>query len=85
MSPTPRRAEPGDELVQMNVRVPRSLREAIDARREELAARPENNGHFSRDRWVTNAIRNVLDSRTTSTATPPHRRGTPRQTAQDPA
>jgi hypothetical protein len=82
--PTPRRVtDPDDELVQMNVRVPRSLRDAVDARRAELAALPRNKGHFSRDRWVTNALTNALTDRgappATSngvgrTATPPHRR-----------
>jgi hypothetical protein len=65
----------------MNVRVPRSLRDAVDARRAELAARPEHRGHFSRDKWVTNAIRNALNSGGSvqtlggrPTALPAHRR-----------
>lgn len=83
--PTPPRGTEDDPLVQMNVRVPRSIREQVDARRAELALRPENNGHFSRDKWVTNAIRYALDTKATvtgeagaRTATPPHRRGAPR-------
>lgn len=41
-----------EELVQMNVRVPRSLRDAIDARREPL--------NLSRDKWVARALRWAL-------------------------
>lgn len=41
-----------DELVQMNVRVPRSLRDELDERRGRL--------DLSRDRWVVNALRWAL-------------------------
>lgn len=40
--------DPGDELVQMNVRVPKSLRDAIDARRASKG--------LSRDKWCTRAL-----------------------------
>ncbi len=49
--PPPPRADP-DELVQMNVRVPRRLRDQIDSRRGPLS--------MSRDKWVANALRWAL-------------------------
>lgn len=50
-TPSQPRPDP-DELVQMNVRVPRSLRDEVDARRARL--------DLSRDRWVVRALRFAL-------------------------
>ncbi|UQS95208.1 omega transcriptional repressor [Pseudanabaena phage Pam4] len=64
-----------DPVVQVNVRIPRSLRDAIDARRAVKG--------LSRDRWMANAARFALQAAATGgvtnntrgrTATPPHRR-----------
>lgn len=45
----------GDDLVQFNVRVPRSLRDRVDARRDQLA---EDTGgpKLSRDEWTRRVI-----------------------------
>jgi len=48
-----------DELVQMNVRVPRSIRAAIDERRKGLTD-PATGRPLSRDKWVTNAAKYAL-------------------------
>lgn len=50
-----------DELVQMNVRVPRSVKAAIDQRRAGLTD-PVTGRPMSRDRWVTNAARYALQA-----------------------
>lgn len=71
--------ESPEDRVQMNVRVPRWLREQIDTRRQILSDR--HGVPFSRDKWVENAARRALQASTTvtdagtATATPPHRRG----------
>lgn len=76
--PTPS-PDPASELVQMNVRVPRGLRDAVDARRANV------NGGISRDKWVAKALTFALQQpirRTKPTTTapgmrtapPPHRR-----------
>ena len=74
--PTPP-ADTPDDLVQMNVRVPRSLRDRVDERRATV------NGGISRDKWVARALNFALSAprsrpvRTgpgTRTAPPPHRR-----------
>lgn len=66
-----------DEVVQMNVRVPRSLRDAIDARRAQV-----RNG-LSQSQYVANAVRFALqhapaaghfDTPAGRTAPPPARR-----------
>jgi len=72
---TPKR-DPNDPLVQCNVRIPRSLKEAIDERRDLKG--------LSRDRWVTNALSWVLQQTVPTaqyrppsgraTAPPPQRR-----------
>lgn len=72
--------DPNDPLVQMNVRVPQSLRDQIDARRDLKG--------LSRDRWVTNALSFLLQQTVptapytgpggTRTAIPPQRRPQPR-------
>lgn len=67
------RNDPDDPLVQCNVRLPKSVRDQIDARRAVK--------DMSRDLWVTNAVRFALSqhpgptlSGTARTAPPPHRR-----------
>lgn len=73
--PEPPTRAPDDPLVQMNVRVPQSLRDAIDARRAQVGP-----GGLSRDKWVTRALHlalNVSSPLRTSrgrTAPPPSRR-----------
>lgn len=66
-----------DDLVQMNVRVPRWLRDDVDARRAQV------NGGISRDKWVARVMEWALRQPTTRaaptapgmrTAPPPHRR-----------
>lgn len=49
----------GDDLVQFNVRVPRSLRDKVDARRERLA---EDTGgpKLSRDEWARRVFNMAL-------------------------
>ena len=46
---------PADQVVQMNVRIPRTLREAIDARRARIGA------GISRDKWVTRTLTEELN------------------------
>lgn len=69
------RNDPDDPLVQMNVRIPQSLRDQIDLRRSVK--------DMSRDRWVENALMHALAYRPQAapltntrgrTAPPPHRR-----------
>lgn len=66
-------ADPGDELVQMNVRVPASVKAAVQARADER--------DMPLGRWVANACRFALSQHGITvtpagrTATPPHRRG----------
>lgn len=48
------RSSTDDPVVQMNVRIPKSLRDRIDARR--------GTKDMSRDLWVTNALRFALDN-----------------------
>jgi len=56
-----------DDRVQMNVRVPRHLRDTIDTRRAPL--------HLSRDAWVSRALTWALQrTQTTSTQTAPGKR-----------
>lgn len=72
-----------DPLVQMNVRVPQSLRDDIDARRAAVTDAKTGREGISRDRWVANAIRYAMSTRPPArtlsntvgrTAPPPHRR-----------
>lgn len=71
---TPATPDHDDPVVQVNVRIPRSLRDAIDARRAVKG--------LSRDKWMANAARFALQSAATTatkntrgrTAPPPHRR-----------
>jgi hypothetical protein len=51
-------SEAPDELVQMNVRVPASLRAEIDERRAEMRRRTGRK--ISRDQWVANAAKFAL-------------------------
>lgn len=67
---TPPPAKP--DLVQMNVRVPRELRDQIDARRAQK--------DMSRDKWVANALRFALAQHAAGTpmrATPTKRTAPP--------
>lgn len=48
-----RRNDPDDPLTQVNVRLPQSLRDRVDARRATL--------DLSRDVWIERAIRFALD------------------------
>lgn len=67
-----------DELIQVNVRIPRALRDEMDARRATV------NGGMSRDKWAAAAFRFALRQPKPGTATPtgpgmrtappPHRR-----------
>lgn len=68
-----------DELVQMNVRVPRSVKAAIDARRAGLTD-PVTGRQMSRDRWVTNAAKYALQAprRPTSSTTTQRRTAPPK-------
>lgn len=70
--------EDPDELVQVNVRIPRWLKNDLDARRATI------NGGISRDRWAANAFKFALKQPRPGaavptapgmrTAPPPHRR-----------
>lgn len=83
--PAPTPPPDDDPLVQVNVRIPRSLRDRIDARREQL---PTDDGRpVSRDRWAArvfaHALRQPLPGAKPTqtgpnmrTAPPPHRRPT---------
>lgn len=53
--------EEGEDLVQLNVRVPASLRDRIDARRAEV---PNSKGKagISRDEWIRRVAKNALDN-----------------------
>lgn len=71
----PPREEHPDDIVQMNVRVRRGLRDQLDARRAVK--------DMSRDKWVANALQFALNHHPQAapltnsvgrTATPPHRR-----------
>lgn len=55
MSIGPDEVDPGDELVQCNIRIPRRLRDQIDERR---AALPD--GKISRDKWMARALKWAL-------------------------
>ena len=73
--PDPPARAPDDPLVQMNVRIPTSLRDAIDRRRASIG--PTG---LSRDKWVTRALTLALRVSTPirtaggRTAPPPTRR-----------
>lgn len=84
MTDAPDPAPDPDELVQTNLRIPRSLRDAIDARRALL---PTDDGRpVSRDKWAARVFRHALRQPAPGTATPtapgmrvappPHRRTT---------
>lgn len=73
-----------DPLTQVNIRIPRSLRDAIDARRALL---PTDDGRpVSRDKWAARVFRHALRQPAPGAATPtspgmrvappPHRRTT---------
>lgn len=47
----------------MNVRVPQSVRDAIDERRKSMGARTGR--RISRDKWVANAAKFALQQHTT--------------------
>lgn len=66
--------DPADPLIQMNVRIPKSLRAQVDARREEVG--------LSRDRWVTNALTWILQQTVIPGA--PYRSGQGVRTAPPP-
>lgn len=51
MTLSPDDADPGDELVQCNIRIPRRLRDQIDDRRTNL-----HSGKISRDKWMARAL-----------------------------
>lgn len=69
MTATAQQPDPDDELVQTNVRIPRGLRNAVDARRAVKG--------LSRDKWVANALRYALSAADRAPTTAPGRRTAP--------
>lgn len=65
-----------NELIQMNVRVPRWLRDAVDERRDRV--RDGQGKALSRDRWVTRALSFALKQ----PGNPVRRRGTVARTSR---
>lgn len=65
-----------NELVQMNCRVPRWLRDRIDARRAGMTD-PQSDKPLSRDKWVTNAARYALEAPERTPTTNTRRRTAP--------
>jgi len=83
-APAPEPPADDDPLVQCNVRIPKSLRDAIDARRAALPPTPDGRP-LSRDAWAkrvfTHALRQPIPTEKPiptapglRTAPPPHRR-----------
>lgn len=69
-------ADDPNELVQMNVRVPRWVRGRIDARRKGMVdAKTEK--PLSRDKWVTNAALYALEAPERTPTTNTRRRTAP--------
>jgi hypothetical protein len=65
-----------NELVQMNVRVPRWLRERVDTRRAGMTD-PTSDKPLSRDKWVVNAVKFALDAPTRTPTGDTRRRTAP--------
>lgn len=65
-----------DPLVQVNVRVRRSLRDRIDQRRATLVD-PKTKRPMSRDRWLANAAKYALEAPTRTPTVNTQRRTAP--------
>lgn len=65
-----------NELVQMNVRVPRWVRARIDARRAGMSD-PHTDKPLSRDKWVANAALYALEAPERTPTTNTRRRTAP--------
>jgi hypothetical protein len=69
-------ADDPNELVQMNCRVPRWLRDRIDNRRAGLTD-PKTDRPLSRDKWVINAAKYALEAPERTPTTNTRRRTAP--------
>lgn len=77
LAPDPDPQPDPDELVQLNIRVPRSLRDQIDARRALVVNKATGKLGVSQAMWLTNAARFALRQHPAPTTAPGRRTARP--------